>query len=171
MVAAKSLGHQIFSFEREMPESPVKSRMVEIQKQIYSEGLGAYEGRAANALKTLSNSALSTGSPFSRTSEGLRGSGSGPQAVAERQSGETVTGTEFQSKNMVPGGKDLKSNFIRTIRAALPGNPAIERWGPVPPLVSARWECLFAKREKATGYGCPQKRFKGSVIDLEGPKS
>ena len=39
--------------------------------------------------------------------------------MAERQSGETVTGTEFQSKNMVPGGKDLKSNFIRTIRADL----------------------------------------------------
>lgn len=124
MVAAKSLGHQIFSFEREMPESPVKSRMVEIQKQIYSEGLGAYEGRAANALKTLSNSALSTGSPFSRTSEGLRGSGSGPQAVAERQSGETVTGTEFQSKNMVPGGKDLKSNFIRTSDPIIPESRA-----------------------------------------------
>jgi len=114
MAAAKSLGHQIFSFEREMPRSPIKSRMVEIQKQIYSEGLGAYEGRAANASKTLSNSTLSTGSAFSRTSEGLRDSGSGPQAVAERQSGETVTGTEFQSKNMVPGGKDLKSNFIKT---------------------------------------------------------
>ena len=114
MVAAKSLGHQIFSFEREMPESPVKSRMVEIQKQIYAEGLAAYERRVANALKTLSNSASSTGSPFSRTSEGLRGLGSGTQAVAERQSGETVTGTSFQSKNMVPGGRDLKSNFIRT---------------------------------------------------------
>ena len=114
MVAAKSLGHQIFSFEREMPESPVKSRMVEIQKQIYAEGLAAYERRVANALKTLSNSASSTGSPFSRTSEGLRGLGSGTQAVADRQSGETVTGTSFQSKNMVPGGRDLKSNFIRT---------------------------------------------------------
>jgi hypothetical protein len=120
MVAAKSLGHQIFSFEREMPESPVKSRMVEIQKQIYAEGLGAYERRAANALKTLSNSASSTGSPFSRTSEGLRGLGSGTQAVAERQFGETVTGTSFQSKNMVPGGKDLKSNFIRTSDPIIP---------------------------------------------------
>jgi hypothetical protein len=114
MVAAKSLGHQIFSFEREMPRSPVKSRMVDIQKQIYSEGLAASAIKAANSSKTISNSALSTGSAFSRTSEGLRGSGSGTQAVAEDQSGETVTGTSFQSKNMVPGGRDLKSNFIRT---------------------------------------------------------
>ena len=127
MVAAKSLGHQIFSFEREMPESPVKSRMVEIQKQIYSEGLGAYERRAANALKTLSNSASSTGSPFSRTSDGLRGLGSGTQAVAERQSGETVTGTSFQSKNMVPGGRDLKSNFIRTSDSIIPESRAYAR--------------------------------------------
>jgi hypothetical protein len=114
MLAAKHLGHEIYAFEREMPDSPVKAKMVELQRKIYSEGLGAYEGRAANALKTRSNSALSTGSPFSRTSEGLRGSGSGPQAVAERQPAETVTGTPFQSKNMVPGGRDLKSNVIGT---------------------------------------------------------
>ncbi len=69
-------------------------------------------GEAANAINTRSNSALSTGSPFSRTSEGLRGEGSGPQAVAERQSAETVTGTPFQSKNIVPGGRVSKSNFI-----------------------------------------------------------
>lgn len=67
---------------------------------------------AANALKTRSNSTLSTSSPFSRTSEGLRGCGSGPQAVAVLQSAETVTGTSFQSKNMVPGGKDLKSKSM-----------------------------------------------------------
>ena len=68
--------------------------------------------RAAKALKTRSNSALSTGSPFSRTSEGLRGSGAGNQAVAESQLGATVTGTSFQSKNIVPGGKDLKSKSM-----------------------------------------------------------
>jgi hypothetical protein len=124
MVAAKSLGHQIFSFEREMPRSPIKSRMVEIQKQIYSEGLAASAIRAANSSKTISNSALSTGSAFSRTSEGLRGSGSGTQAVAEPQSGETVTGTSFQSKNMVPGGRDLKSNFIRTSDPIIPESRA-----------------------------------------------
>ena len=112
MLAAKHLGHEIYAFEREMPESPVKTKMVELQKQIYSEG--ANFGRAANAANTRSNSALSTGSPFSRTSEGLRGEASGTQAVAERQSGETVTGTSFQSKNMVPGGRDLKSNVIGT---------------------------------------------------------
>jgi hypothetical protein len=127
MVAAKSLGHQIFSFEREMPRSPVKSRMVEIQKQIYSEGLAAFAIRAANSSKTLLNSALSTGSPFSRTSEGLRGSGSGTQAVAEDQSGETVTGTSFQSKNMVPGGRDLKSNFIRTSEPIIPESRAFAK--------------------------------------------
>jgi len=112
MLAAKHLGHEIYAFEREMPESPVKTKMVELQKQIYSEG--ANFGRAANAANTRSNSALSTGSPFSRTSEGLRGEASGTQAVAERQSGETVTGTSFQSKNIVPGGRDLKSNVIGT---------------------------------------------------------
>ena len=112
MLAAKNLGHEIYAFEREMPESPVKAKMVDLQKLIYGEGFGAYEGRAAKALKTRANSALSTSSPFSRTSEGLRGAGSGPQAVAVRQSGETVTGTPFQSKNMVPGGKDLKSKSM-----------------------------------------------------------
>ena len=66
------------TLSNQLPDGTV----AEIQKQIYSEGLGAYEGRAANALKTLSNSALSTGSAFSRTSEGLRGEASGPQAVA-----------------------------------------------------------------------------------------
>ena len=112
MLAAKNLGHEIYAFEREMPESPVKAKMVDLQKLIYGEGFGAYEGRAAKALKTRANSALSTGSAFSRTSEGLRGSGSGPQAVAVRQSEETVTGTPFQSKNIVPGGKDLKSKSM-----------------------------------------------------------
>jgi hypothetical protein len=58
--------------------------MVNLQKEIYSEGLGAYEGRAANLLKTRANSVASIRSPFSGTSEGLRGSGSGTQAVAER---------------------------------------------------------------------------------------
>lgn len=112
MLAAKHLGHDIYAFEREMPDSPVKAKMVELQKQIYSEG--ANFGRAANVANTRSNSALSTGSPFSRTSEGLRGEAFGTQAVAERQSGETVTGTSFQSKNIVPGGRDLKSNVIGT---------------------------------------------------------
>ena len=51
--------------------------VAEIQKEIYSEGLAASEIKAANASKTLSNSALSTGSAFSRTSEGLRGLGFG----------------------------------------------------------------------------------------------
>lgn len=127
MLAAKHLGHDIYAFEREMPESPVKTKMVELQRTIYAEGLGAYEGRAANALKTRSNSALSTGSPFSRTSEGLRGSGSGPQAVAERQSAETVTGTPFQSKNIVPGGKDLKSNVIGTSAPIISESTGINR--------------------------------------------
>jgi len=112
MLAAKHLGHDIYAFEREMPDSPVKAKMVELQKKIYSEG--ANFGRAANVANTRSNSALSTGSPFSRTSEGLRGEAFGTQAVAERQSGETVTGTSFQSKNIVPGGRDLKSNVIGT---------------------------------------------------------
>ena len=127
MLAAKHLGHDIYAFEREMPNSPVKTKMVELQRTIYAEGLGAYEGRAANALKTRSNSALSTGSPFSRTSEGLRGSGSGPQAVAERQSAETVTGTPFQSKNIVPGGKDLKSNVIGTSAPIISESTGINR--------------------------------------------
>ncbi len=76
-----------------MTKGPVKTEMIELQKLIYGEAFGAYERRAAKALKTRSNSALSTGSPFSRTSEGLRGCGSGPQAVAVLQSAETVTGT------------------------------------------------------------------------------
>jgi predicted transcriptional regulator len=112
MLAAKHLGHEVYAFEREMPNSPIKAKMVDLQKQIYSEGYDAYLAREAKALKTRSNSALSTGSAFSRTSEGLRGEGSGNQAVAERQPGATVTGTSFQSKNMVPGGKDLKSKSI-----------------------------------------------------------
>jgi len=112
MLAAKHLGHEVYAFTREMPESPIKAKMVDLQKQIYSEGYDAYLAREAKALKTRSNSALSTGSPFSRTSEGLRGSGAGNQAVAERQPGATVTGTSFQSKNMVPGGKDLKSKSM-----------------------------------------------------------
>jgi predicted transcriptional regulator len=112
MLAAKHLGHDIYAFEREMPESPVKAKMVDLQKLIYGEAFGAYEGRAAKALKTRANSALSTSSPFSRTSEGLRGEGVGVQAVAVRQSEETVTGTSDTSKNMVPGGKDLKSKSM-----------------------------------------------------------
>ena len=112
MLAAKNLGHEVYAFEREMPNSPVKSKMVDLQKQIYAEGYDAYLAREANAVKTLPNSALSTGSAFSRTSEGLRGSGAGNQAVAEAQPGATVTGTSFQSKNMVPGGKDLKSKSM-----------------------------------------------------------
>ena len=118
MLAAKNLGHEIYAFEREMEEGPIKTKMVEIQKQIYSEG--ANFGRAANASNTRLNSALSTGSPFSRTSEGLRGEGVGTQAVADRQSGETVTGTSFQSKNMVPGAKESKSNFIGTSGLIIP---------------------------------------------------
>ena len=118
MLAAKNLGHEIYAFEREMEEGPIKTKMVEIQKQIYSEG--ANFGRAANASNTRLNSALSTGSPFSRTSEGLRGDGVGTQAVADRQSGETVTGTSFQSKNMVPGAKESKSNFIGTSGLIIP---------------------------------------------------
>jgi predicted transcriptional regulator len=112
MLAAKHLGHEIYAFEREMPEGPVKTEMIELQKLIYGEAFGAYERRAAKALKTRSNSTLSTSSPFSRTSEGLRGLGAGVQAVAVRQSGETVTGTSETSKNMVPGGKDLKSKSM-----------------------------------------------------------
>jgi len=112
MLAAKNLGHDIYAFEREMPNSPVKTKMVDLQKQIYSEGYNGYLAREAKALKTRSKPALSTGSAFSRTSEGLRGSGAGNQAVAESQLGATVTGTSFQSKNIVPGGKDLKSKSI-----------------------------------------------------------
>jgi predicted transcriptional regulator len=112
MLAAKHLGHDIYAFEREMPESPVKAKMVDLQKLIYGEAFGRYEVRAAKALKTRANSALSTSSPFSRTSEGLRGEGVGVQAVAVRQSEETVTGTSDTSKNMVPGGKDLKSKSM-----------------------------------------------------------
>jgi len=112
MLAAKNLGHNIYAFEREMPNSPVKTKMVDLQKQIYSEGYSGYLAREAKALKTRSKPALSTGSAFSRTSEGLRGSGAGNQAVAESQLGATVTGTSFQSKNIVPGGKDLKSKSI-----------------------------------------------------------
>jgi hypothetical protein len=130
MIAAKNLGHEVYAFEREMPNSPVKTRMVDLQKKIYSEGLGAYEGRAANLLKTSSNSAASTGSPFSRTSEGLRGLGSGTQAVAERQSGATVTGTSATSKNIVPGGKDLKSNFIETSKQSITENETPSKSGP-----------------------------------------
>jgi len=118
MLAAKNLGHEIYAFEREMPPSPVKAKMVDIQKQIYAEG--ANFGRATQASNTRLNSALSTGSAFSRTSEGLRGEGAGSQAVAERQSGETVTGTSFQSKNMVPGAKESKSNFIGTSGLIIP---------------------------------------------------
>lgn len=118
MLAAKNLGHEIYAFEREMEEGPIKTKMVEIQKQIYSEG--ANFGRAANASNTRLNSALSTGSAFSRTSEGLRGEGVGTQAVADRQSGETVTGTSFQSKNMVSGAKESKSNFIGTSGLIIP---------------------------------------------------
>ena len=149
MLAAKHLGHDIYAFEREMPESPVKTKMVELQRKIYSEGLGAYEGRAANALKTRSNSALSTGSPFSRTSEGLRGSGSGPQAVAERQSAETVTGTPFQSKNIVPGGKDLKSNVIGTSAPIISESTGINRAEQKNPAAS-RVEGTSADRFKRT---------------------
>ena len=112
MLAAKNLGHEVYAFEREMGKSPVKTKMVDLQKQIYSEGYDAYLAREAKALKTRSNSALPTGSAFSRTSEGLRGSGAGNQAVAESQLGATVTGTSFQSKNIVPGGKDLKSKSM-----------------------------------------------------------
>ena len=112
MLAAKNLGHDIYAFEREMPNSPVKTKMVDLQKQIYSEGYSGYLAREAKALKTRSKAALSTGSAFSRTSEGLRGSGAGNQAVAESQLGATVTGTSFQSKNIVPGGKDLKSKSM-----------------------------------------------------------
>lgn len=118
MLAAKNLGHEIYAFEREVEEGPIKTKMVEIQKQIYSEG--ANFGRAANASNTRLNSALSTGSAFSRTSEGLRGEGVGTQAVADRQSGETVTGTSFQSKNMVSGAKESKSNFIGTSGLIIP---------------------------------------------------
>ena len=118
MLAAKNLGHEIYAFEREMEEGPIKTKMVEIQKQIYSEG--ANFGRAANASNTRLNSALSTGSAFSRTSEGLRKEGVGTQAVADRQSGETVTGTSFQSKNMVSGAKESKSNFIGTSGLIIP---------------------------------------------------
>ena len=130
MIAAKNLGHEVYAFEREMPNSPVKTRMVDLQKKIYSEGLGAYEGRAANLLKTRANSAASIGSPFSRTSEGLRGLGSGTQAVAERQSGATVTGTSATSKNIVPGGKDLKSNFIGTSKQSIPENEPAGKAAP-----------------------------------------
>ena len=122
MLAAKNLGHEIYAFEREMPEGPVKTKMIELQKLIYGEAFGAYERRAAKALKTRSNSTLSTSSPFSRTSEGLRGLGAGVQAVAVRQSGETVTGTSETSKNMVPGGKDLKS---KSMSPSIPESGAI----------------------------------------------
>ena len=122
MLAAKHLGHEIYAFEREMPEGPVKTEMIELQKLIYEEAFGAYEGRAAKALKTRSNSTSSTRSPFSRTSEGLRGSGSGVQAVAVRQSEDTVTGTSDTSKNMVPGGKDLKS---KSMSPSIPESGAI----------------------------------------------
>lgn len=118
MLAAKNLGHEIYAFERKMEEGPIKTKMVDIQKQIYAEG--ANFGRAANASNTRLNSALSTGSAFSRTSEGLRGEGVGTQAVADRQSGETVTGTSFQSKNMVSGAKESKSNFIGTSGLIIP---------------------------------------------------
>ena len=98
-----------------MPKGPVKTEMIELQKLIYGEAFGAYERRAAKALKTRSNSTSSTRSPFSRTSEGLRGLGAGVQAVAVSQSGDTVTGTSDTSKNMVPGGKDLKSKSMSKI--------------------------------------------------------
>jgi predicted transcriptional regulator len=122
MLAAKNLGHDIYAFEREMPNSPVKTKMVDLQKQIYSEGYSGYLAREAKALKTRSKAALSTGSAFSRTSEGLRGSGAGNQAVAESQLGATVTGTSFQSKNIVPGGKDLKS---KSMSPSIPENIGI----------------------------------------------
>ena len=142
MIAAKNLGHEVYAFEREMSNSPVKTRMVDLQKNIYSEGLEAYKrralasasarspARAANFLKTSANSAASIGSPFSRTSEGLRGLGSGTQAVAERQSGATVTGTSATSKNIVPGGKDLKSNFIGTSEQSIPENEPAGKAAP-----------------------------------------
>ena len=140
MIAAKNLGHEVYAFEREMPNSPVKTRMVDLQKKIYSEGLEAYKRRASaraltrasvlNFSKTSSNSAASIGSPFSRTSEGLRGLGSGTQAVAERQSGATVTGTSATSKNIVPGGKALKSNFIETSKQSITENELPSKSGP-----------------------------------------
>jgi hypothetical protein len=140
MIAAKNLGHEVYAFEREMSNSPVKTRMVDLQKKIYSEGLEAYKRRASaraltrasvlNFSKTSSNSAASIGSPFSRTSEGLRGLGSGTQAVAKRQSGATVTGTSATSKNIVPGGKALKSNFIETSKQSITENELPSKSGP-----------------------------------------
>jgi len=161
MLAAKNLGHEIYAFEREMPDSPVKTKMVDIQKQIYAEG--ANFGRAAQASNTRLNSALSTGSAFSRTSEGLRGEGAGSQAVAERQSGETVTGTSFQSKNIVPGAKESKSNFIGTSAPIITETGAFSRAGQKNAEAS-RVEGTSADRFKRT------EQLQQAVADLQAGK-
>jgi len=158
MLAAKNLGHEIYAFEREMPPSPVKAKMVDIQKQIYAEG--ANFGRAAQASNTRLNSALSTGSAFSRTSEGLRGEGAGSQAVAERQSGETVTGTSFQSKNMVPGAKESKSNFIGTSAPIISETGAFNR-ASQKNAAASRVEGTSADRFKRT------EQLQQAVADLQ----
>ena len=161
MLAAKNLGHEIYAFEREMPASPVKTKMVDIQKQIYAEG--ANFGRAAQASNTRLNSALSTGSAFSRTSEGLRGEGAGSQAVAERQSGETVTGTSFQSKNMVPGAKESKSNFIGTSAPIITETGAFNR-ASQKNAAASRVEGTSADRFKRT------EQLQQAVADLQDGK-
>jgi len=161
MLAAKNLGHEIYAFEREMPASPVKTKMVDIQKQIYAEG--ANFGRAAQASNTRLNSARSTGSAFSRTSEGLRGEGAGSQAVAERQSGETVTGTSFQSKNIVPGAKESKSNFMGTSAPIISETGAFSRAGQKNAEAS-RVEGTSADRFKRT------EQLQQAVADLQAGK-
>jgi len=112
MLAAKNLGHEIYAFEREMPPGALKTKMVDLQMKIYSEGYGFFLRRLETSLNKVSKAASEISLAFSRTSEGLRGEGPGVQAVAERQPEETVTGISDQSKNRVPGGRDLKSKAI-----------------------------------------------------------
>lgn len=113
MAAAKHLGHEVYAFEREMPASAVKDEMVALQVRIYSEGRAAFDSRQATQSSYRdSNTSRETSPAFSRTSEGLRGEGSGTQAVAEDMSAGVVTGTSSQSKNRVPSGSVAKSNGI-----------------------------------------------------------
>lgn len=114
MAAAKNLGHEVYAFEREMPKGPVKNRMIALQSRVYAEGRSVFDARVSQYANSLSNTSRDTSPALLRTSDGLRGLGSGVQAVAEDMSAGVVTGTSSQSKNRVPAGSDLKSNGIST---------------------------------------------------------
>jgi hypothetical protein len=115
MAAAKNLGHEVYAFEREMPKGPVKNRMIALQSRVYAEGRSVFDARVCQYANSLSNTSRDTSPALLRTSDGLRGLGSGVQAVADDMSAGVVTGTSSQSKNRVPAGSDLKLNDISTL--------------------------------------------------------